>query len=165
MENSNNDSKKEETKSSPENKNEEIKDVKDETGPISPEDLQTPEVKDSDDKTNENKTEEKKEEKKEEYNEIISEFDQIFKQIDLKDSDKSLFNLCDKLKNKYKEKSIKDKITPEKEQILIQNLSQIYSKYSCNEEYQKIFLEFLFNLYEFWPYLYHPEEFEQEIQL
>ena len=149
MENSNNDSKKEETKSSPENKNEEIKDVKDETGPITAEDLQTPEVKDSDDKTNENKTEEKKEEKKEEYNEIISEFDQIFKQIELKDSDKSLFNLCDKLKNKYKEKL----------------LSQIYSKYSCNEEYQKIFLEFLFNLYEFWPYLYHPEEFEQEIQL
>ena len=165
MENSNNDSKKEETKSSPENKNEEIKNVKDDTGPISPEDLQTPEVKDSDDKTNENKTEEKKEEKKEEYNEIISEFDKIFKQIELKDSDKSLFNLCDKLKNKYKEKLIKDKIPPEKEQILIQNLSQIYSKYSCNEEYQKIFLEFLFNLYEFWPYLYHPEEFEQEIQL
>ena len=41
MENSNNDSKKEETKSSPENKNEEIKNVKDDTGPISPEDLQT----------------------------------------------------------------------------------------------------------------------------
>ena len=163
MENSNNEPKKEENNSSTENKKEEIKD---DTGPISPEDLQTPEVKDTEEeKTNENKPEEKKEEKKEEYNEIISDFDQIFKQIESKDSDKSLFNLCDKLKNKYKEKFIKNEIPPEKEQILIQNISQTFDKYSSNEEYQKIFLEFLFNLYELWPYFYHPEEFEQEIKL
>ena len=166
MENSNNDNDKKEvnkqTKNNPENK-----EIKDDTGPISPEDLQTPEIKDKEEdiKMNTNQNEEKKEEKKEEYNEIISEFDQIFKQIESKDADKSLFNLCDKLKNKYKEKLIKDKIPPEKEQILIQNLDKIYNTYSNNEEYKKIFIEFLFNLYEFWPYFYHPDEFEQEIEL
>ena len=140
---------------------------KDENGPISPEELQTPEIEE--DKNNNNKMEvekeEKKEEQKEEYNDIISEFDKIFNQIKSKDADKSLFNLCDKLKNKYKEKLIKDKIPPEKEQILIQNLDKIYNTYSNNEEYKKIFIEFLFNLYEFWPYFYHPDEFEQEIEL
>ena len=167
MENSNNENNsKEKNPESEEKPKEEEKEIKDDTGPISPEDLQTPEVKDNEENTISNKPEEeKKEEKKEEYNEILSEFDKIFKQIESKDSDKSLFNLCDKLKNKYKEKLIKDRIPPEKEQILIQNLSQIYNNYSSNEEYKKIFIEFLFNLYELWPYFYHPEEFELEIQL
>ena len=167
MENSNNENNsKEKNPESEEKPKEEEKETKDDTGPISPEDLQTPEVKDNEENTISNKPEEeKKEEKKEEYNEILSEFDKIFKQIESKDSDKSLFNLCDKLKNKYKEKLIKDRIPPEKEQILIQNLSQIYNNYSSNEEYKKIFIEFLFNLYELWPYFYHPEEFELEIQL
>ena len=167
MENSNNENNsKEKNPKSEEKPKEEEKETKDDTGPISPEDLQTPEVKDNEENTISNKPEEeKKEEKKEEYNEILSEFDKIFKQIESKDSDKSLFNLCDKLKNKYKEKLIKDRIPPEKEQILIQNLSQIYNNYSSNEEYKKIFIEFLFNLYELWPYFYHPEEFELEIQL
>ena len=167
MENSNNENNsKEKNPESEEKPKEEKKETKDDTGPISPEDLQTPEVKDNEENTISNKPEEeKKEEKKEEYNEILSEFDKIFKQIESKDSDKSLFNLCDKLKNKYKEKLIKDRIPPEKEQILIQNLSQIYNNYSSNEEYKKIFIEFLFNLYELWPYFYHPEEFELEIQL
>ena len=167
MENSNNENNsKEKNPKSEEKPKEEEKETKDDTGPISPEDLQTPEVKDNEENTISNKPEEeKKEEKKEEYNEILSEFDKIFKQIESKDSDKNLFNLCDKLKNKYKEKLIKDRIPPEKEQILIQNLSQIYNNYSSNEEYKKIFIEFLFNLYELWPYFYHPEEFELEIQL
>ena len=167
MENSNNENNsKEKNPESEEKPKEEEKETKDDTGPISPEDLQTPEVKDNEENTISNKPEEeKKEEKKEEYNEILSEFDKIFKQIESKDSDKSLFNLCDKLKNKYKEKLIKDRIPPEKEQILIQNLNQIYNNYSSNEEYKKIFIEFLFNLYELWPYFYHPEEFELEIQL
>ena len=167
MENSNNENNSQEKNPESEVKpKEDEKETKDDTGPISPEDLQTPEVKDNEENKNTNKTEEeKKEEKKEEYNEILSEFDKIFKQIETKDSDKSLFNLCDKLKNKYKEKLIKDRIPPEKEQILIQNLSQIYNNYSSNEEYKKIFLEFLFNLYELWPYFYHPEEFELDIQL
>ena len=167
MENSNNENNsKEKNPESEEKPKEEEKETKDDTGPISPEDLQTPEVKDNEENTISNKQEEeKKEEKKEEYNEILFEFDKIFKQIESKDSDKSLFNLCDKLKNKYKEKLIKDRIPPEKEQILIQNLSQIYNNYSSNEEYKKIFIEFLFNLYELWPYFYHPEEFELEIQL
>jgi len=167
MENSNNENNsKEKNPESEEKPKEEEKETKDDTGPISPEDLQTPEVKDNEENTISNKPEEeKKEEKKEEYNEILSEFDKIFKQIESKDSDKSLFNLCDKLKNKYKEKLVKDRIPPEKEQILIQNLSQIYNNYSSNEEYKKIFIEFLFNLYELWPYFYHPEEFELEIQL
>ena len=167
MENSNNENNsKEKNPESEEKPKEEEKETKNDTGPISPEDLQTPEVKDNEENTISNKPEEeKKEEKKEEYNEILSEFDKIFKQIESKDSDKSLFNLCDKLKNKYKEKLIKDRIPPEKEQILIQNLSQIYNNYSSNEEYKKIFIEFLFNLYELWPYFYHPEEFELEIQL
>ena len=167
MENSNNENNsKEKNPESEEKPKEEEKETKDDTGPISPEDLQTPEVKDNEENKISNKQEEeKKEEKKEEYNEILSEFDKIFKQIESKDSDKSLFNLCDKLKNKYKEKLIKDRIPPEKEQILIQNLSQIYNNYSSNEEYKKIFIEFLFNLYELWPYFYHPEEFELEIQL
>ena len=167
MENSNNENNsKEKNPKSEEKPKEEEKETKDDTGPISPEDLQTPEVKDNEENTISNKPEEeKKAEKKEEYNEILSEFDKIFKQIESKDSDKSLFNLCDKLKNKYKEKLIKDRIPPEKEQILIQNLSQIYNNYSSNEEYKKIFIEFLFNLYELWPYFYHPEEFELEIQL
>ena len=167
MENSNNENNsKEKNPESEEKPKEEEKETKDDTGPISPEDLQTPEVKDNEENTISNKPEEeKKEEKKEEYNEILSEFDKIFKQIESKDSDKSLFNLCDKLKNKYNEKLIKDRIPPEKEQILIQNLNQIYNNYSSNEEYKKIFIEFLFNLYELWPYFYHPEEFELEIQL
>ena len=167
MENSNNENNsKEKNPESEEKPKEEEKETKDDTGPISPEDLQTPEVKDNEENTISNKPEEeKKEEKKEEYNEILSEFDKIFKQIESKDSDKSLFNLCDKLKNKYKEKLIKDRIPPEKEQILIQNLSQIYNNYSSNEEHKNIFIEFLFNLYELWPYFYHPEEFELEIQL
>ena len=167
MENSNNEkNSKEKNPESEEKPKEEEKETKDDTGPISPEDLQTPEVKDNEENTISNKPEEeKKEEKKEEYNEILSEFDKIFKQIESKDSDKNLFNLCDKLKNKYKEKLIKDRIPPEKEQILIQNLNQIYNNYSSNEEYKKIFIEFLFNLYELWPYFYHPEEFELEIQL
>ena len=167
MENSNNENNsKEKNPESEEKPKEEEKETKDDAGPISPEDLQTPEVKDNEENTISNKPEEeKKEEKKEEYNEILSEFDKIFKQIESKDSDKSLFNLCDKLKNKYKEKLIKDRIPPEKEQILIQNLNQIYNNYSSNEEYKKIFIEFLFNLYELWPYFYHPEEFELEIQL
>ena len=167
MENSNNENNsKEKNPESEEKPKKEEKETKDDTGPISPEDLQTPEVKDNEENTISNKPEEeKKEEKKEEYNEILSEFDKIFKQIESKDSDKSLFNLCDKLKNKYKEKLVKDRIPPEKEQILIQNLCQIYNNYSSNEEYKKIFIEFLFNLYELWPYFYHPEEFELEIQL
>ena len=167
MENSNNENNSQEKNPESEVKpKENEKETKDDTGPISPEDLQTPEVKDNEENKISNKQEEeKKEEKKEEYNEILSEFDKIFKQIESKDSDKSLFNLCDKLKNKYKEKLIKDRIPPEKEQILIQNLSQIYNNYSSNEEYKKIFIEFLFNLYELWPYFYHPEEFELEIQL
>ena len=135
---------------------------KDENGPISPEDLETPEVKDSDNdikpNENDNNNKEEKKEEKEEYNEIISEFDNIFKQIESKDSNKALFNLCDKLKNKYKEKLIKDNIPIEKEQILINNLSSIFNTYSTNEEYKKIFVEFLFNLYELWPYFYHPNE-------
>ena len=163
MENSKEDENNKESTKKEEDKN------KDENGPITPEDLQTPEVKDSENdiKTNENENnkEEKKEEKKEEYNEIISEFDAIFKEIESKDSNKSLFNLCDKLKNKYKEKLIKDSIPIEKEQILINNLSQIFNTYSTNEEYKKIFIEFLFNLYELWPYFYHPNEFEIDIQL
>ena len=140
---------------------------KDENGPISPEELQTPEIQE--DKNNNNKMEvekeEKKEEQKEEYNDIISEFDKIFNQIESKDADKSLFNLCDKLKNKYKDKLIKDKIPSDKEQILIQNLDNIFNKYSSNEEYKKIFIEYLFNLYELWPYFYHPDEFELNISL
>ena len=163
MENSKEDENNKESTKKEEDKN------KDENGPITPEDLQTPEVKDTENdiKTNENDNnkEEKKEEKKEEYNEIISEFDAIFKEIESKDSNKSLFNLCDKLKNKYKEKLIKDSIPIEKEQILINNLSQIFNTYSTNEEYKKIFIEFLFNLYELWPYFYHPNEFEIDIQL
>ena len=163
MENSKEDENNKESTKKEEDKN------KDENGPITPEDLQTPEVKDSENdiKTNEkeNNKEEKKEEKKEEYNEIISEFDAIFKEIESKDSNKSLFNLCDKLKNKYKEKLIKHSIPIEKEQILINNLSQIFNTYSTNEEYKKIFIEFLFNLYELWPYFYHPNEFEIDIQL
>ena len=150
-----------------ENSKEEEK--KDENGPISPEDLQTPEVKDSDNdikpNENDNNNKEEKKEEKEEYNEIISEFDNIFKQIESKDSNKALFNLCDKLKNKYKEKLIKDNIPIEKEQILINNLSSIFNTYSTNEEYKKIFIEFLFNLYELWPYFYHPNEFEIDIEL
>ena len=150
-----------------ENSKEEEK--KDENGPISPEDLQTPEVKDSDNdikpNENDNNNKEEKKEEKEEYNEIISEFDNIFKQIESKDSNKTLFNLCDKLKNKYKEKLIKDNIPIEKEQILINNLSSIFNTYSTNEEYKKIFIEFLFNLYELWPYFYHPNEFEIDIEL
>ena len=163
MENSKEDENNKESTKKEEGKN------KDENGPITPEDLQTPEVKDTENdiKTNENENnkEEKKEEKKEEYNEIISEFDAIFKEIESKDSNKSLFNLCDKFKNKYKEKLIKDSIPIEKEQILINNLSQIFNTYSTNEEYKKIFIEFLFNLYELWPYFYHPNEFEIDIQL
>ena len=166
MENSNNDNNTKEGNQLLEEK-QEITETKDDTGPISPEDLQTPEVKDNEENQNinTNQNEELKEEKKEEYNEIISEFDQIFKQIESKDSDKSLFNLCDKLKNKYKEKLVKDKIPTDKEQILIQNLNNVFNTYSTNEEYKKIFIEFLFNLYELWPYFYHPEEFKQDIQL
>ena len=150
--------------------NEQSKESKNEDGPITVEDLQTPEVKDEP-KENENnlnkddKDKEKKEEKKEEYNEIIKEFEEIIKKVDEKDSDKTLFNLCDKLKNKYKEKLIKDRIPTDKEEILIKNLNEIYNKYSNNDEYKKIFLEFLFNLYELWPYLYHSEEFSQDIIL
>ena len=150
--------------------NEQSKESKNEDGPITVEDLQTPEVKDEP-KENENnlnkddKDKEKKEEKKEEYNEIIKEFEEIIKKVEEKDSDKTLFNLCDKLKNKYKEKLIKDRIPTDKEEILIKNLNEIYNKYSNNDEYKKIFLEFLFNLYELWPYLYHSEEFSQDIIL
>ena len=114
MENPNNENNsKEKNPESEEKPKEEEKETKNDIGPISPEDLQTPEVKDNEENTIANKPQEKKEE----YNEILFEFDKIFKQIESKDSDKSLFNLCDKLKNKHKEKLIKDRIPHEKEQI------------------------------------------------
>ena len=146
--------------------NKQQKESNNDDGPITADDLKTPEVeipKGDIQKEEENK--EKKEEKKEEYNEIINEFDEIIKKVEEKDADKTLFNLCDKLKNKYKEKLIKDRIPVDKEEILIKNLNDIYYKYNNNEEYKKIYLEFLFNLYELWPYFYHQEEFSQSINL
>ena len=152
-----------------ENKNIEKKEEKNEDGPITVDDLKTPEIpedqKEKEKSKEEDKKDGKKEEKKEEYNDIIKELEEILKKVDEKDSDKSLFNLCDKFKNKYKEKLVKDKIPIDKEEILIKNLNDIYNKYSNNEEYKKILLEFLFNLYELWPYFYHPEDFSQEINL
>ena len=149
-------------------KKDNMQEEKNEDGPITEEDLKTPEIKEDEKepaKKEEDKKEEKKEEPKEEYNDIINEIDEIIKRVEDKDSDKSLFNLCDKLKNKYREKLIKDKIPFEKEEIIIKNLNSLYNKYSNNEEYKKIFLEFLFNLYELWPYFYHPDDFCSQIDL
>ena len=149
-------------------KKDNMQEEKNEDGPITEEDLKTPEIKEDEKEPNkkeEDKKEEKKEEPKEEYNDIINEIDEIIKRVEDKDSDKSLFNLCDKLKNKYRDKLIKDKIPFEKEEIIIKNLNSLYNKYSNNEEYKKIFLEFLFNLYELWPYFYHPDDFCPEIDL
>ena len=142
-----------------ENKEDKIEEKNDD-GPITVDDLKTPEIPEDQKEKNkeEGKKDEKKEEKKEEYNDILKEMDEILKKVDEKDSDKSLFNLCDKFKNKYKEKFVKDKIPIDKEEILIKNLNDIFNKYSNNEEYKKIFLEFLFNLYELWPYFYHPDD-------
>ena len=157
-----------ETKNEKEEKKEEEKVNKNEDGPISVDDLKTPEIKDEEKENNkpeEEKKEEKKEDKKEEYNDIIKEFEDIIKKVEEKDSDKSLYNLCDKFKNKYKEKLIKDRIPKEKEEILVKDLNDVFNKYFNNEEYKKIFIEFLFDLYELWPYFYHPEEFSQEINL
>ena len=56
----------------------------------------------------------KKKRKKGEYNEIISKFNKLFEQIESKDSNKTLYDLCDKLKNKHKEKLINDKIPTKK---------------------------------------------------
>ena len=147
--------------------NNQQKESKEDDGPITADDLKTPEVEIPKDnlKKEEEENKEKKEEKKEEYNEIIKEFEEIIKKIEEKDADKTLFNLCDKLKNKYKEKLVKDRIPVSKEEILIKKLNDIYDKYNNNEEYKKIYLEFLFNLYELWPYFYHQEEFSQEINL
>ena len=162
--------KKENEENNKEKENAEQKEPKNEDGPITVDDLKTPEVQDApkEDNNNLNKKDEdkdKKEEKKEEYNDINKEFEDIIKKVVEKDSDKTLFNLCDKFKNKYKEKLVKDKIPIDKEEILIKNINDIYNKYSNNDEYKKIFLEFLFNLYELWPYFYHPEDFCQEIKL
>ena len=154
-----------------ENKEEKMKEENKENnddGPITEEDLKTPEIKEDEKESNKNeegKKDEKKEEPKEEYNDIINEIDEIIKKVEEKDADKSLFNLCDKLKNKYREKLIKDKIPFEKEEIIIKNLNSLYNKYSNNEEYKNIFLEFLFNLYEIWPYFYHPDDFCTQIDL
>ena len=153
-----------ETKNEKEEKKEEEKVNKNEDGPISVDDLKTPEIKDEE-KENNKPEEEKKEDKKEEYNDIIKEFEDIIKKVEEKDSDKSLYNLCDKFKNKYKEKLIKDRIPKEKEEILVKDLNDVFNKYFNNEEYKKVFIEFLFDLYELWPYFYHPEEFSQEINL
>jgi hypothetical protein len=173
MESSPQEKEKEEIKKEPEEKPKDglqQEESKNEDGPITVDDLKTPEVEDTpkekkDEFEIEDEKKEKKEEKKEEYNDINKEFEEIIKKVDEKDSDKTLFNLCDKLKNKYKEKLVKDKIPVEKEEALIKNLNDTYNKYSNNDEYKKIFLEFLFNLYELWPYFYHPDDFSSEIKL
>ena len=139
---------------------------KDENGPITPEDLQTPEVEIKDQKPEQpenSNNEEKKEEKKEEYNDINNEIDEIIKKVTELDEDKTLYKLCENFKNKYKEKLPKDAIPTDKEKIFITKLNDAYNKYSTDEKYKKTFLEFLFNIYELLPYLYHPLEFSQNI--
>ena len=113
------------------------------------------------------KIEENKNDKKEEnlYNNIISEINeliQIYKEGDIYEN---LSIKCDILKGKYKEMLVKNLIPDNIENELINQFQTIYNKEKIKEKPNDNFLEFIFYLIEFLPYLYHPTEFLTDIKL
>ena len=138
------------------------KEEDDENGPITEDDIKIDSEKLNElNKNNENNENDKKEEKKENSNvfkNIVDELKLIINELKNDDLNKKMFNLIDKFK-KYKEELLKNNLPIEIENLLINELNNVYDFYYNNNN-NKIFLEFLFDLYEILPYFYHPEPFE-----
>ena len=135
------------------------KEEDDENGPITEDDIKIDSEKLNE--LNKNNENDKKEEKKENSNvfkNIVDELKLIINELKNDDLNKKMFNLIDKFK-KYKEELLKNNLPIEIENSLINELNNVYDFYYNNNN-NKIFLEFLFDLYEILPYFYHPEPFE-----
>ena len=150
---------------------EEKKDEIDENGPITEDDIRIDAEKLAElNKNNNNinndnnnkKSEEKKENSSEIFKDIVNELKSIITELKNNDPNKNMYNLIDKFKkNKYKEELLKNNLPIEIENSIINELNNIYDFYNNNNNHDiKIFLEFLFDLYEILPYFYHPEPFE-----
>ena len=117
---------------------------------------------------NENKEKENdtkiKKEPEEIYNNIINEFKEIIKFYKDGDND-NIYIKCKKLKGKYTDELLKNFIPENIENELINILQNIYEEEKIKENPNKLFLDFLFDLIDFFPYLYHPNDFSNDINL
>ena len=143
----------------------ENKNTDEEYSPITEDDLKIEnspnEKKEENKKEDDNKKKEKTPEEiycdfNKEFNEIID----IFKEGD---KDKTLYNKCDSIKGKYKENLLKNSLPNNMENELVEILEKIYEDEKIKEIPNELYLELLFNLIEFLPYLYHPNEFLNDI--
>ena len=138
-----------------------------EYSPITEDDLRVEDVpkekKEEEKKEEENKKKEKTAE--EIYCNILNELNEIIQIFKDGDKDKLLYNKCDNFKNKYKENILKTAIPINIENEIIDKLELLYNEEKIKEKPNQLFLELLFNLLEFLPYLYHPNEFLNDINL
>ena len=121
------------------------------------------EKKEEEKKEDENKKKEKTAE--EIYCNILNEINEIIQIFKDGDKDKLLYNKCDNFKSKYKENILKTAIPNNIENEIIDKLELLYNEETIKEKPNQLFLELLFNLLEFLPYLYHPNEFLNDINL
>ena len=119
----------------------------------------------NDDKKKENENDKTIEKSAEEiYINIINEFkeiSQIYKEGDYE----NLYNNCKKLKAKYTNELLNNFIPENIENELINILQNIYDEEKTKEKPNQLFLDLLFDLLDFFPYLYHPNEFSNDINL
>ena len=138
-----------------------------EYSPITEDDLKVDDT--SKQKNEENKKEDDNKKKEKSPEEIYCDFNKEFNEIiDIfkeGDKDKTLYNKCDSIKGKYKENLLKNSLPNNMENELMEILEKIYEEEKIKEKPNELYLELLFNLIEFFPYLYHPNEFLNDINL
>ncbi len=138
-----------------------------EYSPITEDDLKVDDT--SKQKNEENKKEDDNKKKEKSPEEIYCDFNKEFNEIiDIfkeGDKDKTLYNKCDSIKGKYKENLLKNALPNNMENELMEILEKIYEEEKIKEKPNELYLELLFNLIEFFPYLYHPNEFLNDINL
>ena len=98
------------------------------------------------------------------YINIINEFKEII-QIYKEGDYENLYNKCKKLKGKYTNELLNNFIPEKIENELINILQNIYDEEKIKENPNEFFLDFLFDLIDFFPYLYHPNDFSNDITL
>ena len=138
-----------------------------EYSPITEEDLKVDNVPNEKKEENKKEDDNKKKEKTPEeiYCDFNKEFNEIIDIFKEGDKDKNLYNKCDSIKGKYKENLLKNSLPNNMENELIEILEKIYEEEKIKEKPNELYLELLFNLMEFLPYLYHPNEFLNNINL
>ena len=138
-----------------------------EYSPITEEDLKVDNVPNEKKEENKKEDDNKKKEKTPEeiYCDFNKEFNEIIEIFKEGDKDKNLYNKCDSIKGKYKENLLKNSLPNNMENELIEILEKIYEEEKIKEKPNELYLELLFNLMEFLPYLYHPNEFLNNINL